>query len=123
METKKVLIIDDDKVLSDMLVQEFSKYQINTITARNAVEGLDMITNQKPDLVIADIMMPGESGLDLIEAVRKIPEIKNTFFVVLTNSSKTYDVAKAMTNKVTIFLQKSSVDPSTVVDMVKGYLK
>jgi len=123
METKKVLIIDDDKVLSDMLVQEFSKYQINTITARNAVEGLDMITNQKPDLVIADIMMPGESGLDLIEAVRKIPEIKNTFFVVLTNSSKTYDVAKAMTNKVTVFLQKSSVDPSTVVDMVKGYLK
>ncbi|MEI6480422.1 MAG: response regulator [bacterium] len=123
METKKVLIIDDDKVLSDMLVQEFSKYQINTITARNATEGLDMITNQKPDLVIADIMMPGESGLDLIAAVRKIPEIKNTFFVVLTNSSKTYDVAKAMTNKVTIFLQKSSVDPSTVVDMVKGYLK
>jgi len=42
---------------------------------------------------------------------------------VLTNSSKTYDVAKAMTNKVTVFLQKSSVDPSTVVDMVKGYLK
>ncbi|MBM2815696.1 MAG: operon transcriptional regulatory protein KdpE [Ignavibacteria bacterium] len=68
---KKILIIDDDKVVSENLafLLEFSGYKM--FQAANGNEGLDLYSNAKPDLIILDINLPGINGYDLLKIIRK----------------------------------------------------
>ncbi len=120
---KTVLIVDDEPAFRMLLTDLFTKNNIHVISAENSQHAFEIITTQKPNLVITDIIMPGESGLDLIEKVRATPEIAQTFFIVLTNSLKSMDLVHALNEKVTIFLQKSDIEPNFLLQKVNENLK
>ncbi len=66
----KILVIDDDPKMSWLLTEGLSpKYEF--VSARDGIEGLQMVSTEKPDLVLLDIKMPGLSGLEVLEKLNK----------------------------------------------------
>ncbi len=69
---KKVLVVDDDQVIRDLIISflSFSGYEVSG--AENGKEGLDMVMEQPPDLIISDIHMPQMNGFQLLKEVKEI---------------------------------------------------
>jgi DNA-binding response OmpR family regulator len=70
MPTGKILLIDDDKLLRRSLAFNLQQAGFDTNTAANAEDGLEIIRNNRPDLVILDIGLPGMDGLDALKVIR-----------------------------------------------------
>ncbi len=67
----KILIIDDDEELNQLLKDYLSKAGYETISSLNPVEGSEMAFNQSPDLIILDVMMPGMDGFETCKLIRQ----------------------------------------------------
>jgi DNA-binding response OmpR family regulator len=68
---KRILLIDDDLTLRKLFSQFLSRNGYDVLQAENGKIGLDMIGQDKPDLVITDILMPEMDGLEILLALRK----------------------------------------------------
>src|SRR5262245_61290409 len=79
-----VLIVDDSHLVLDILSDAFSGEGFETRVAHDATEAIDMIEEKRPDLIIADIVMPGMDGWSFFEAVRSRPHCVDVPFVFLT---------------------------------------
>jgi DNA-binding NtrC family response regulator len=78
--SETVLIVDDDPVILNIIKEEIGQYGYKPILARNADEALSAAENEKVDLLLTDIMMPGINGIDLAKQFAAIhPEIKVLF--------------------------------------------
>jgi PAS domain S-box-containing protein len=68
-----VLAIDDQQDALDLVSAVLARRGAHVFTAQSAADGLDVLTRERPDVVLADVEMPGESGLDFIRRVRALP--------------------------------------------------
>jgi len=91
--TLNVLIVDDSATMRSMLVKtlQMSGLPLGTVSqASNGKEGLELLDREWVDIVFLDINMPVMSGMEMIESMRKKPELVNTpIIVVSTESSQT----------------------------------
>src|SRR6266480_3481566 len=83
---KKVLIVEDEKMLANALELKFTHENFAVLKAENGQMGLDMIQANKPDVVLLDLMMPVMDGKTMLRKLREIPEFKYLPVVVLTNA-------------------------------------
>jgi DNA-binding NtrC family response regulator len=79
---KRVLIVDDEPNVLDSVSKILSRKGFETVTSKNGEDALRQIKNEKYDLVVADLMMPKVSGIDLLKAVKN--ENKEIAFLVIT---------------------------------------
>ena len=73
----KILVIDDDPKVSWILTEGLSK-KFEFVSARDGIEGIQMVSTEKPDLVLLDIKMPGMNGIEVLEKLNKLdgrPEV------------------------------------------------
>jgi CheY-like chemotaxis protein len=120
---KKVLIVEDEKLLADALETKFAHENFDVFKAENGQIGLDLAQAKKPDIILLDLMMPVMDGKTMLHKLREIQEFKFLPVVVLTNAgdvdnireTKRYDNASA-------FLIKSNVNPDDIVQVVKDIL-
>lgn len=68
---KKVLIVDDDKKLTDIIERYLTQYEFNVIVANDGKDVHQIIKNNKPDIILLDVMLPGKSGFDILREVQK----------------------------------------------------
>lgn len=62
-QPKKILIIDDDKSICELLARLFREEQFEVTTANDGIKGLEVIKEQKPDLIMLDVSMPSMGGI------------------------------------------------------------
>ena len=67
---KTILIVDDEKPIVDILVYNLQKEGYNTIEANDGITAVDMALNEKPDLILLDIMLPKMDGLTVCKKIR-----------------------------------------------------
>lgn len=84
MELEKILLVDDDRGIRDLLEKFLSKNGYNVVIAQNGREMFKQINQRKCDLVILDLMLPGEDGLELCRKLRAF-----SFIPVLMLTAKT----------------------------------
>lgn len=82
-DSMTVLIVEDHEELRNLLQQIFSEFS-HTLCASNGEEGLEMLVNHQPDIVISDLLMPVLSGIELCERIKKSPEWCHTPIILLT---------------------------------------
>ncbi|MFQ8434062.1 response regulator transcription factor [Amaricoccus sp. W119] len=92
----KVLIADDEPniVVSLSFMMKREGYEV--LVARDGVQALAMIREEKPPLVLLDAMMPGMTGFDVCEAVRADETIRETLILMLTAKGRESDVARGL---------------------------
>ena len=88
MDKKKILIVDDEKNIVDIIAFNLKKEGYDVITAGNGEEGVAKTFAEEPDLILLDIMMPKMDGY---EACRKIREKKHTPIIMLTARAEEVD--------------------------------
>ncbi len=91
----KILVVDDepDIVLSLQDRLEVNDYEV--VTAGNGVEGLQKAVQEKPDVILLDVIMPIMDGQEMLEALRKQPGGDFSSVIMLTAQNQTYDFARA----------------------------
>lgn len=75
MTKQKVLIIDDEENVCELVSLYFGKAGYDVVCAGDGGEGLDKLREQRPDIVILDLMLPGMDGIDVCKEVRKISNV------------------------------------------------
>jgi CheY-like chemotaxis protein len=86
--SRKIIVIDDDVEILNLLKTVLKTKGYITYTATNGEEGLRLISEKKPDLVIVDLMMPIVSGLEVCKQLRRDPEFKTIPIIVISGIGK-----------------------------------
>jgi len=101
MET--VLIVDDDRLIMKMLTINLTAKGYRVLSAYNGEEGLEVISEHEPDVIILDIMMPVMNGLEMLEELRKISEIP---VIIVSGNGEPENVEKARKLGIECFMYK-----------------
>lgn len=120
--TKKILIIEDDKVLNEMYALKFSKEKYEVETAYEGIEGLSKLSSFKPDIILLDLMMPSMNGFETLESIKYHTSSKCKI-VVFTNIVDKDKIDKAMQMWADGYLIKSDTTPKDAVKKVDSYLE
>lgn len=119
---KKVLIVEDEPTLSNAMKTKLEKEGYDAIIAKNGLEGLQMVSTEKPDIVLLDIVMPVMDGISLLRNLRRDPQAGSVPVIVLSNLSDSEDILKAMEDEAYDYLIKSDVTLETIVSKIKSRL-
>jgi CheY-like chemotaxis protein len=80
----KILLIDDDRVTLTMLEMILSRHGYMVLSAKDGAEGLELISKEKPDVVISDMLIPKIHGLELCAKMKQDPELKEIKVILMT---------------------------------------
>ena len=124
MATKKLLIVDDEPELRDLLSITFGTRDFKIFTAQDGEEGLKLVASKKPDLIILDIKMPRLNGYEFLSRMRKDEKTRSIPIVVLTSitgDSGRTDEEWAQSLEVEDFISKP-VEPFDLLERVERVL-
>jgi sigma-B regulation protein RsbU (phosphoserine phosphatase) len=105
---RKILIVDDEPVLSDMFKSLFELEGFKCFTANDVNTALDLIVKINPDLIISDVMMPECDGFEFRKRVMEIEEAANIPFVFLTSKDNDEYVLKGYDLSIENYISKST---------------
>lgn len=120
MEPKKILIVEDDTVLLQMLANVLRQHGFTVFEAQNGLEGITHLKSDSPDLVLLDIDMPQMGGLFMLKTIRKNGD--KTPVMMLTNINNPNSIADAAEFGVTAYLVKSDWEIDDIVKKIKDHL-
>ena len=120
---KKILIIEDEKILVEMYKDRFVQEGFEVFLAFDSKEGLEMAKKEKPDLIVLDILLPKENGITFLTWLRKTPEISSLAVVAFSNYDDPETKKQALQLEVKDYLIKTNYTPKEIVDKIKNYLK
>ncbi len=91
----KILVIDDEPNIVQTLQDRLEMNEYEVLTACNGKEGLQVALDEKPDVILLDVIMPIMDGHEMLEALRKQPGGDYPSVIMLTARSQTQDIARA----------------------------
>ena len=116
--TKKILIVEDEEIILDLLQKKLTEVGYEISVARDGEEGLRMIREIKPNLILLDIIMPKMGGFEVMEEMQKDRELKKIPVIVVSNSGQPVEIDKAQELGAKDWLIKTEFDPQEVIDKV-----
>ncbi len=119
---KTILSIEDEpslqRVLSDTLEQKGYK----VLKAMDGETGWKMSKEEKPDLILLDLILPKKDGFSVLADLKKDPETKNIPVIILTNLEGVVDVERVIELGATTFLIKANYELKEIVEKIEGIL-
>ncbi len=118
METKTVLIVDDEAAIRDMLKVALEMNGFRCLEAKNAYEAQVTMADHAPDLVLLDWMMPEVSGIELLRRWRRNPETKDIPVIMLTAKAEEENLVKGLNSGADDYITKP-FSPRELVARIK----
>lgn len=118
----KILIAEDEKVLREVLHDEFSHYQFEVETAKDGEEALAKVKGTQIDFILLDLMLPKKSGFEVLEALKSDPETKEIPVIILSNLGQDEDIKHALKLGALDYFVKAQHPIKEVVEKVKEIL-
>lgn len=117
-EGKKILIVDDDLTLREMYEERLKFDGFVVIGASDGEEALTKTSEEMPDLILLDVMMPKMNGIDVLKKLREDEKTKNIPVIILTALIQEIDKLKGMMTEHDGYLIKSEQMPKEVIAKV-----
>jgi len=119
--TKKILLVEDEEIMIDILQRKLSKEGYEIFVARDGEEGLKKMREMepKPDLILLDIIMPKMGGFEVMEEMKKDEKLKDIPVIVISNSGQPVELDRAKKLGAKDWLIKTEFDPNEVLEKVK----
>jgi DNA-binding response OmpR family regulator len=121
--SKKILIIEDDEFLGDVLTKKVQNAGFEVELAVDGGVGLARITEYMPDLILLDIMLPTLNGYEILEAKAKDEKISKIPVIIISNSGQPVEISRVLSLGVKDYLVKAQFDPEEVIIKVKAQLE
>ena len=120
--TKKILIVDDETVLADLLSAKIGSEGFSVIVARDGEEGLEKALAEHPDLILMDIIMPKMDGITVLKKLRQDSWGKNAPVIILTNLNTAEAVEDSIASGAYDYLVKIDYTLEDLVKIIKKRL-
>ena len=115
---KKILLVEDEEIMIDLLQRKLAQEGYEVSVARDGEEGLKLMPEIKPDLILLDIIMPKKGGFEVMEEMQKDKELKKIPIIVISNSGQPVELDRAQKLGAKDWLIKTEFDPQEVIDKV-----
>jgi len=119
----RILIIEDDKFLRELIIQKLGKEGYDIVEAAEGEEGLRKMKEEKPDLVLLDLILPGIDGFEVLRRAKADEETSSVPVIILSNLGQRDDVEKGIELGAIDYLIKAHFTPGEIVDKIKEILK
>lgn len=119
---KKVCIIDDDPNLRDIYLIKFHQEGFDVVLASDGDEGLKVIREQMPDIILLDLQMPVKNGIEVLQELDADEKLSKIPVIVLTNIDQEEAFKKVGKYETRFYLIKSLTTPQKTVDYVREVL-
>jgi DNA-binding response OmpR family regulator len=120
---KKILIVEDDKFLRELIVQKLLKEGYETSEAVDGEEGIKKVKEEKPDLVLLDLILPGIDGFEVLSKKKEDPNLARIPVIVLSNLGQKEDVERGLKLGAVDYLIKAHFTPGEIIEKVKNSLR
>ncbi len=118
----KILVAEDDKFLSGVYAKKLAREGLDAHLAANGEEALRIAREQKPDLILLDLMMPVKDGFETLKDIKADSALKDIKVIILSNLSQEEDQKKVMDMGAVEYVVKANVSFHEVIDIIKKHL-
>ncbi len=118
---RKILLVEDDDVYRGTLANEFKEEDEVVIEARDGEEALKKAREEKPDVVVVDVMLPKMMGLTLVELLKSDEVTKHIPVIAVTNFGGEANKQRAKAVGVNGFVVKAEVTTKQLADIVRRF--
>jgi len=117
----KIMLIEDDEILRDLCVTKLKKENYEVVTAIDGQTGLQKIEEEKPMIVLLDIILPGMDGFEILRKIRASgnPIVAKTPVILLTNLGQENDIKKGETLGAQDYIVKANSTTEEIIDKIK----
>jgi DNA-binding response OmpR family regulator len=118
----KILIADDELRLRKVVALHLKKAGFNVLEAGNGRQALDIAREQRPNLIVLDVMMPEMTGLEACAAIKSDAELGSTPVILLTAMAEAEDIEKGSSVGADFYLTKP-FSPKELIDKINSNFK
>ena len=113
----RVLLIEDDKILSDILVKQFASRRAVVVQSTTGREALDALQNDGQfDVILLDISLPDIDGFEVLSQIQLIESLKEIPVIIISNFAQEKDIEWGRKLGAKQFIKKVSVMPIDIID-------
>ena len=120
---KTILIVEDDKFLRELIAQKLTKEGYPISEAIDGEEGIKKIKEEKPDMVLLDLILPGIDGFEVLSRMKEDPALSSVPVIVLSNLGQKEDIDKGMKLGAIDYLIKAHFTPGEIINKIKTHLR
>jgi DNA-binding response OmpR family regulator len=122
-ETKRILLVEDEPLLGNLLKQRLEKEGFEIVLAHDGEEALAKLRESKPDLILLDIILPKISGFELMETLQADPQFERAPVIIISNLGQESDIARGQALGAIQYFVKAKVSIEELVEHVKTFMR
>jgi len=119
---QNILVVEDDKFLRELISQKLVKESYNVSEAVDGEEGLKKVKDEKPDLVLLDLILPGIDGFEVLARMREEQGVAKIPVIILSNLGQKEDIEKGLSLGAVDYLVKAHFTPGEIIGKIKRIL-
>ena len=120
---KHILLVEDDPFIRDMYFTKLEEAGFSVDIAETGAQAIDKIQEEKPDLILLDIVLPSRDGWSVLKKVKQDDKLKRIIVAMLTNLGQKQEVEKGLKLGAEKYFIKAHYTPQQVVEEIKELLK
>jgi two-component system alkaline phosphatase synthesis response regulator PhoP len=114
-----LLLVEDDKQLSEMYARKFTEEGFSVFVCHDGSESIQQAKEKNFDAIVLDLMLPGISGMDVLEIIRQDERTVKTPVLVYTNYGDNFNREKCLTYGADEFILKVDTTPNSLCEAIK----
>lgn len=120
---KKIMVIEDDRFLSSLIRARLEKDGFTVLQAFDGEEAIKALKQEKPDLIILDLIMPKVTGFEVLQMVSITPGLEQTPVVILSNLAQDSDIEKARQLGAREYFVKVKISIDDLIGKIKSLMQ
>lgn len=120
---KIILVVEDDKFLRELISQKLVKEGYKISEAVDGEEGIKKIKEEKPELVLLDLILPGIDGFEVLAQAKADPATEKIPIIILSNLGQREDIERGLKLGATDYLIKAHFTPGEIIEKIKKIIQ
>ena len=121
MAKTKIVLIEDDEILSKVVSEELKEAGFDVARAFDGEAGLNLVKSKKPDLVLLDLILPKKHGFEVLQELKKSPPTKEIPVIILTMLGSDEDIKKGLELGANDYIVKSQHAVAEIIEKIKNF--
>jgi two-component system alkaline phosphatase synthesis response regulator PhoP len=114
----KILLIEDTEIMIELLERKLVQEGYEVLVARDGEEGLRLMRENWPNLILLDIILPKMGGFEVLKEMNQNPSLKKIPVIIISNSGQQVELSKAIRLGVKDWLIKTEFEPQELINKV-----
>lgn len=119
----KILIVEDDKFLRELIVAKLSKENYDVVVAVDGEEGIKKVKEEKPGLILLDLILPGIDGFEVLSQIKNDPSVAHIPVIIVSNLGQREDIERGISLGANDYLIKAHFTPGEIIDKIRAVLQ